>query len=132
MLLPDPFQKYRELLVKDQLLIIEGNASRDNFTNGIRLRLQVVYTLALAREAFAKKVNIVMHEDGLSEENVQRLKDMLILQERGSSVVYLLCKNAKAHVVMKLDPQWNMKCNEASMARLHQIAGVAAVEIEYA
>ena len=127
---PDPYQKYRDLLIKDQLLIIEGLAGIDNFSGNLRIKTQSVYTLALARENFAKKIKIRLQSAELKEGFVDALKDCLMFQERGNCSVYIEYHNELANARIKLDEKWNIKASDTSLNKINQMLQ-NAVEVEY-
>jgi DNA polymerase-3 subunit alpha len=107
-LFPEPYQTYRELLVKDQLIFIHGTCAMDNFSGGSKIRANAIYSLSGARELFAKKVTVQLNNDQVSADFIQRLKECLAIQERGNCPVYVQYQRADSQVVLKLDPQWNI------------------------
>ncbi|HYN27809.1 MAG TPA: DNA polymerase III subunit alpha, partial [Burkholderiales bacterium] len=84
------FESHRNWLKEDQLLIVEGKASFDNFTQGLRLTADRLYDLAAARSRFARKVQL--HCNGQSSSS--KLKELLAPYRNGGdggclvSVVY--------------------------------------------
>jgi DNA polymerase-3 subunit alpha len=126
---PEPYQKFRDLLIKDQLLIIDAFAGNDNFSQGLRIRAQSIYTLGIARESFAKKVNIRLGSD-VSSEFIAQLKECLSLQERGACAVYIEYQNESAKAKIKLDDKWNIKPSDDSLTKIHQVVK-GIVEVDY-
>ncbi len=127
---PDPYQKFRDLILKDQLLIIEGLAGLDNFSGGIKVRAQSIYTLAMAREAFAKRLKIRLPNDPLIGEHLQRLKETLSLQERGPCTIYIEYQNDVASAQIKLDPKWNILPSDSNLRKIYELIA-CTVELEY-
>lgn len=127
---PDPYQKFRELLVKDQMIIIEGLAGLDNFSGNLRIKAQSVFTLTTARENFAKKINIRLKSEILNESFVEQLKDCLLFQERGNCAVYLEYNNTQAIARIKLDEKWNIKLTDESLSKIYQLLK-SEIEVEY-
>lgn len=66
----DNFQKNREMINADNIVVIEGDSSIDEYSQSPRLILRSIYTIEKAREQFAKhieihlskKVNVVLEE----------------------------------------------------------------------
>lgn len=125
------YQKFRELLVKDQMLIIEGAATQDNFTGGVKITVNNIYTLTSAREIFAKKLKIIKKSDEQLENFIEQLKTCLQLQERGSCAIYIEYQNTHAVAAIKLDPKWNIKLSEESISSIQQVTNKSLVDIEY-
>ncbi|MBS0289099.1 MAG: DNA polymerase III subunit alpha [Proteobacteria bacterium] len=107
---PDPYQKFRELLIKDQLIIVEALAGLDSFNSGIKIKTQAIYSLTQARAALAKKLKIVFTQD--ANEKIPKLKEYLQIQERGQCPIYIEFKGKLANAQLKLDSHWNMKITE--------------------
>jgi DNA polymerase-3 subunit alpha len=126
---PDPYQKYRDLLLKDQLIIIEGLAGVDNYSGGLKIKTQSVYTLAMARETFAKNIKIKLHSTP-TQDFIQNLKEILSIQERGECPIYIEYQNQHANAQIKLDPKWNIKASDSSLRQIFQTLP-CAVELEY-
>lgn len=104
---PDPYQTYRELLVKDQLIIVEGASVLDNF-NDIRIKVQSVYSLGLAQEKFVKKVIICINAEQVPSFSMIELKKQLSLQSRGQCPLYIEYQKDKVLTLIRLAQQWNI------------------------
>ncbi|MDD1622038.1 MAG: DNA polymerase III subunit alpha, partial [Methylococcaceae bacterium] len=55
------YDKYRDLLSKDSILIAEGSLAMDDFTNSLRMTAEKLYSMEEARELYAR--GIVMNWD---------------------------------------------------------------------
>ncbi len=125
---PDPYQKFREILVKDQLIVVEALAGIDNFSGGLKVKAQNISTLGRARETFAKKLRIVFAT--LKPEQMDSLKVYLQNQERGDCPIYIEYHNEQAKAQIKLDPKWNIKPTEKALLGLKESLKYQ-VELEY-
>ncbi|MBS0286338.1 MAG: DNA polymerase III subunit alpha [Proteobacteria bacterium] len=126
---PDPYQKFREYLTKDQLIIVEALAGNDSFSGGLKVKAQNIFTLAKARETFAKKVKISFMNK-MSDEAMLGLKTYLENQEKGECPIYIQFQNDKANAQIKLDPRWNIKPTENALTGLKESLNYQ-VELEY-
>ncbi len=59
------YEKYRELIQKDLILIVECTVSVDDYTGGMRGRAKQVMTLAQARKKFANRLALNLNADVL-------------------------------------------------------------------
>ena len=75
------FEQHRNWLKEDQLLIVEGKAGFDNFTQGLRLTADRLYDLAAARSRFARKVRL--HCNGQVEQRQTQGVARALSQRRG-------------------------------------------------
>lgn len=128
---PDTYQKFRELLVADQLLVIEVMITNDKFSGGLKVRAQSLYTLDQAREIFVKKICINLDGANLSQAIMDKLKEYLMLQERGACPVYIEYQNDKAKSVIKLGDQWGIKPAQSVINALNEMMGQPVARWEY-
>ena len=52
------YDRYRDIFVKDSLLIAEGALAVDSFSGALRLTVEKLYDIEQAREAFARSIQI--------------------------------------------------------------------------
>lgn len=55
------FDTHRDWLKEDQLLILEGKVSRDDYSGGFRINAERLYDLAAARTRFARSVRLFLN-----------------------------------------------------------------------
>lgn len=127
---PTTFAAHRDIIVKDQLLIVEAAASIDNYTGGLKVRAQNLFSLATAREQFAKGIHISLNSM-VSDNFIEHLKDCLILQEKGSCSIKIHYQLEKVAAQLKLGNQWNIKPNVQALLRLQEMLALDAIEIDY-
>jgi DNA polymerase-3 subunit alpha len=124
------FESHRNWLKEDQLLIVEGKASFDNFTQGLRLTADRLYDLATARSRFARKVRL--HCNGQSSGG--KLKELLAPYRNGGeggcpvSVVY---RNNDAVAEIELGDAWRVKLEDGLINSLGDWIEPKNVQIVY-
>lgn len=59
------YEKYRDLLQKDEILIVECSVSVDDYTGGMRGRARHVLTLEQARKKFGQQLSLNLRADNL-------------------------------------------------------------------
>ncbi|HKQ26160.1 MAG TPA: DNA polymerase III subunit alpha [Burkholderiales bacterium] len=124
------FEQHRNWLKEDQLLIVEGKAGFDNFTQGLRLTADRLYDLAAARSRFARKVRL--HCNGQSSGG--KLKELLAPYRNGGdggcpvSVVYT---NKDAEAEIELGDAWRVKLEDGLIHSLGKWIEPKNVQIVY-
>ena len=71
------YEKYRELIQKDLILIVECTVSVDDYTGGMRGRAKQVMTLGHARKKFAHRLALNLKSDGLETGFCEHLANIL-------------------------------------------------------
>ncbi|MDE2424167.1 MAG: DNA polymerase III subunit alpha [Betaproteobacteria bacterium] len=94
------FEEARPLLKEDQVLVIHGKATLDNFTQGIRITAESVFTLSEARQMHAKA--LIVKIDGTSDMDLIQL--LRKAPQPGSTPVVVHYHNRQASAEIHLPP----------------------------
>lgn len=103
---PDIYHQFRELLVKDTLIIVEGEISMDDFTNQYRMVSREIFSIDKARERYAKCLNIKLSP---KTQDIQRLATLLEKFRGGNCQVRIDYTRNDAKAQLQLAPTWNIK-----------------------
>jgi DNA polymerase-3 subunit alpha len=79
----DVLQQCREVLNSEQLLIIEGEVSLDDYNGGLRMSANAILTLEQAREAYGKHIVLPLGQQQISSTWLTQL-DQIIQKHPGS------------------------------------------------
>ena len=121
------FEKHRPWLKEDQLLIVEGKASFDNFSQSLRLTADRLFDLTAARNHFARGMRL--HCNGGS--SGKKLKDMLAPYRNGTVPVSVVYTNGRAQAEIELGENWKVRLDDALVSSLSQWLEPGNVEIYY-
>ncbi|MGI9229308.1 MAG: DNA polymerase III subunit alpha [Gammaproteobacteria bacterium] len=124
------FNKYRELLLKDKLVIIKGEAVEDEYLEGVSVNAKSVYTLAQIRHQYSRlylRVSRTMLGNGLMDS----LKDLLRKHQSGSNPVFMDYNNGIASTRINFGEAWNTKVSDELVKELQQIVGGKNVSLEF-
>jgi DNA polymerase-3 subunit alpha len=125
----DIYHTHRELLMKDKLIIVEGEVSMDDFTNNYRVVGREIFSIEQARERYAKHLQIRFATDQL--ENIKKLASILEKFKGGKCRVILdyIREDAKAN--LQLGEAWCVRPVDALMNLLRDAFSDTNVDIEY-
>jgi DNA polymerase-3 subunit alpha len=121
------FEQHRAWLKEDQLLIVEGKATLDSFTQNLRLTADRLYDLAAARNRFARMMKI--HCNGQS--SGRKLKELLEPYRNGSVPVSVVYANERAEAEIELGEEWKVTLEDDLMVNLGKWIEPQNVEIVY-
>jgi DNA polymerase-3 subunit alpha len=127
----DKFEQYRNLLIKDQLIIVKGEVVADDFIeSGYSITAKEIYNIEQARGQFAYlKLNI---ETSNSDKYIiNQLSDMLKPYRNGSSKVQIAYKNGKASCMLNLGENWNINMKDELLDILRKSLGDENVMVKY-
>jgi DNA polymerase-3 subunit alpha len=120
---------YAELLNKDEIIVVEGQVSTDDFSGGYRLSAQKVMTLAEAKSRFARGVQVALR--GPNEDLCNSLRNTFEPYRDGSGRVWLDYSNARARARFELGEEWNVKPCEELVAALGELEMVSDARLVY-
>jgi DNA polymerase-3 subunit alpha len=125
----EAYQKYRHLLVEDQMVVIDGEVSLDEFSNSPRIVARDLMTIEQSRDRFAKQLRIQLPiSHSLKPDQLKQV----LLQHRGGQcgvVVRYLQDNIQADV--RLGKNWLVKPTDTLIHFLQDQFGIETVEFVY-
>ena len=125
------YQVYRDLLVKDQLVIIKGDAVEDDYyETGVAIVAREVYTLAALRERYAAlrlKVSKTMLHNGF----VPGLKEVLSHHGGGTNRVFMEYNDGHVSTILSFGSGWSVKISDELLAELGELVGAANVNLDF-
>ncbi|MEK7206821.1 MAG: DNA polymerase III subunit alpha, partial [Pseudomonadota bacterium] len=127
----DIFTQYRELLVKDSLLVVEGHVSVDEYTGGFKMSAEKLYNIEQARAAFSTRLVISLSVELAGNGFVEELRGILEPVARGTCPVYLQYQTPEAEAEIALGEQWKIRPTSAVMEQLSRLAGEQNVHLVY-
>jgi DNA polymerase-3 subunit alpha len=118
---------------EDQLLIVEGRVSHDDFTGGIRVTARKLFDLATARNQFAHHLKISCN----GQSDAAKLRDILKPYCGASQNNLKRCRvkidyhNEKGHVELLLGQDWQVDLHDELIDGLTQWLSEENVKILY-
>jgi len=127
----DLFERHRELLAKDTLLVVEGQVSVDEYSGGFKMSAERLYNIDQAREAFASHLEIDVDTRLAGNGFIEELKQTLKSATPGNCPVHLQYSTGNAQAEVILGPEWKVTPNRTLLDRLTGLAGPGQVRLIY-
>jgi len=128
-------EQYRqniELLILDQLVIIEGEVSLDQFSGGLKMRCLQVLSLDNARHQAAKYLKIMIDPNSIKENFSQCLQDIFKPHQIPTGCpIRVVCEHQQAEVTLKLGEDWRVQPKQSLINALKVVSGVESVQVAY-
>lgn len=125
------FDSCRSLLVKDQLLVVEGEVSVDEFTDGYKLVARQLYDMGGAREKFAKYLLLHLKEKQITPEFFSAFKKALTSAAGGNCPVWVEYHQEMSTARLALGEEWRVKPGELALEELYALCGLENVSLVY-
>ena len=130
-LFDENFQRYRHLLIKDALLVVEGSLAPDDYTGGVRITPRAIHAMDDARESWVRKLVVLLENDGQGEDPVAELERVLAPWRGGNCRVGVVYRNLTAEARLMLGDEWKVKPSEELVRRLRRWLGADNVKLVY-
>ena len=125
------YERHRDILQEDQLLVIEGKVSKDDYSGGLRVSAEALYDLSGARTKFAKGMRLMMN----GQADAAKLKALLApycrMSDANSCLVTVSYNNHDARCEMALGDAWRVQLHENLISSLRAWLSAENVAIQY-
>ncbi|VAW86040.1 DNA polymerase III alpha subunit [hydrothermal vent metagenome] len=130
-LFSEALERYSDVLLKDNILVIEGDVSNDEYSGGLRLNCKELYDLAQAREQFAKRLVLRFDHVRAADDLLDELSHRLAPYREGRCPLVVDYHNSEAKVELGFGDAWRIRPDEQLLDSLRQLIGNENVEIVY-
>jgi DNA polymerase-3 subunit alpha len=104
----------RDKIREDDLLLVEGKVSRDDYSGGQRVTADKLLTLAEARGRFARQLRLALN----GQADAARLRTLLAPHRNGPCPVRLSYRNGAAQAEITLPDDWRVRLDDALLESL--------------
>jgi DNA polymerase III subunit alpha len=132
-LFEDVYQRYRDIVTKDALVLIEGMLRFDEFNDGWRLAARRITDLGKISEQQARQIVLtwpIGRSDTVALQG--RLLELLAAYRPGPCAITIEYAASAARGVLKLAPEWAVRATSELREALEALLGRGAVEVRYA
>ncbi|MDX3904358.1 MAG: DNA polymerase III subunit alpha [Pigmentiphaga sp.] len=128
------YERHRARLREDQLLIVLGKVSNDDYSGGMRIVADELYDLQMAREAKARALSIKLNGNAHAESLREVLNPYRADPENGfpGTPVEIVYNRGDAKCVVRLSEDWRVRLPDVLIQQLGKLTGAPAdVGLEY-
>ncbi len=134
-LFSESYERYRELLTLDKVLVIGGTLAMDEYRGAWTLRAERVHEFEEARAAYAERLELrIAARDGDPQAVrtlVAALREHLAAHRGGRCAVRLHCAVPGAQGVLRLGDDWRVEPRDALLKGLGGLLGEDGVRVVY-
>jgi DNA polymerase-3 subunit alpha len=136
-LFSETYERYRDEIANDRVLIVEGTLVHDEYRGGLSIRADCVSGLEDIRLARAACVEMQLSETWLRQlgvspvEAVAKLKSLLEPASGGDCEVRLRYRRLDAEVALRLGVGWRIKPTDGFLRQAQRLLGAEAVSVRF-
>lgn len=127
------FEEHRQRLQEDQLVIIHGRVSHDDYSGGLRITAEAVYDLQLAREERARCLRLTLSDQTDTARLRQLLNPYRAEPENGIAgvPVEIQLEREAYTCAIRLGEEWRVRMADTMLNQLQGWVGAEGLEIRY-
>ena len=125
----EKFNAYREILVKDALLVVQGIVSEDSFTGGLKMAADSIQSIYEAR--CSKLSSLQLNITQTAADWVARFHNTMSGYRDGNCPVTVEYSAASASCQLKLGSEWMVQPRDELIYRLREQFGKDSVTLHY-
>jgi DNA polymerase-3 subunit alpha len=125
----EEYERSRPWIREDELLIVRGKASLDEYSGNMRVSGEELFDVASARSTFAKRLELAVASD--NRINVARLKELLTTYRDDKCPVVICYRNVIAETQLRLGEEWRVTLHSDLIDGLNKLLGTQNVRISY-
>jgi DNA polymerase-3 subunit alpha len=129
---PETLSEKRDLLVKDQIVIVEGNVAHDDYSGGLSVRARDVHSLQAVRESHAAELTIEVSQAALDDALADRLAQALAAAGGGRCPVSVWYEQPAGRARIRLGERWSVTPSDELLQQLRDCVGQKQVALQYA
>jgi DNA polymerase-3 subunit alpha len=130
-LFEDVFQRYRDLVSKDALVLVEGSLRFDEFSDSWRLAARKITELDKVREQQARRVVLKWPARPDSAALLGRLAEILTPFRPGPCPITVEYTGSGACGALTLGPEWTVRASRELLEKLESLVGRGSVQVVY-
>jgi len=130
MLFEETYQRYRDLIAKDALVLVEGLLRFDEFSDAWRLAARRITELDKVRESEARRLVIRCSRDDVAR-LTERLATVLAPWRPGPCPITIEYCGSEASGALNLGTEWTVRAGRELLEQLEGLAGRDAVQVLY-
>jgi DNA polymerase-3 subunit alpha len=130
-LFSEAFERFRELLVRDNILVVEGEVINDEYSGGMRMNVQNIFDITQARESFAKRVSLRLDYQKAANGFTSHLSETLSPYREGGCPIQVEYHSPQAVAQLMFGEQWRIRPSEELLHQLRDMLGKENVRVLY-
>jgi len=125
------YEQNRQALEKDGVLVVEGEASIDDFSGNMKMVARRMMSIAEAREQFAKTLTLNLTAEQVSVEWLSKLQHILKPHAQGQCKVRIEYNRGDVQGTLQLGEGWRVSAKPELLSQLQHACGPKNVQVMY-
>jgi len=127
----EAYEQFNQYIVKDTVLIVEGEVSFDEYSDGLKITVRNIMDMPSAREKYSKGIVLDVDQTNINEDFATLLSSSLEPFRDGACPIVINYQNKMAKGRLELPQSWSVSPTDDLIHRLKDLPGCCGVEVKY-
>ncbi|WP_040975375.1 DNA polymerase III subunit alpha [Necropsobacter massiliensis] len=130
-LFAEALERFGDKLQKDTVVIVSGQVSFDDFSQGLKMSVRELMTLDEARSRYAKSLALSLSQEQITAPFIKKFKQLIIPYSGGTLPIHIYYQSPQGRALLRFGVQWSINPTDELLAELVEMLGESAVELEF-
>ncbi|WOH38765.1 DNA polymerase III subunit alpha [Thalassotalea fonticola] len=130
-LFPDDYDRFEEILQKDEILVCKGQVSFDDYSGGLTMTAREIMTISEARENNIKSLDLNVLRSQLTPQFMADFTKILTPYKEGICPVKMFYQRDEARATIELGTQWRVSPDDTLIHELKVLLGEDNISLEF-
>ena len=128
----DVYEKYRDIIKKDTVVIMEGEISNDDYSGGIKVRANRLISIPQARAQYAQSIKVLCQSTDFKGRKLTQVSKLLAEYKNPEGLsVALDYQMNEARGLISLGEQWRVDASDDLLIALGELFSEGSVKVTY-
>ena len=127
----ETYERHRELLLKDNVLVVDGEVSHDDYSGEVKVRAKSLMDIVDARQQLVKEMALSLDASDFTPALTDRLQSILQPWQGAGCPVSIDYQNPQARGRVRLGNEWRVRPSDEILQSLRDELGTDKVQLHY-
>ena len=127
----DTYEEYKDLILKDAVLVVEGEVSHDDYSGGLKMVTRKCFSIGQARENYARMLTVSVGEEKVQNGFAQAFEKLVSQYRDGDCRMRVDYQRSGAQARFYLNEQWKVRPSPELIEGLETLCGEKSISVQY-
>ena len=127
----DTYEQYKDLILKDAVLVVEGEVSNDEYSGGLKMVTRKCFSIGQARENYARMLTVAVGRTKVQNGFAQAFEKLVGQYRDGECRMRIDYQREGAQARFYLNEQWKVRPAPELIEGLETLCGEKSITVQY-
>ncbi len=127
----DTYEQYKDLILKDAVLVVEGEVSNDEYSGGLKMVTRKCFSIGQARENYARMLTVSVEQNRAQNGFAQDFEKLVSQYRDGDCRMRIDYQREGAKARFYLNEEWKVRPAPELIEGLETLCGEKSISVQY-